>query len=159
MPYGTRGYGMGTYMATGDPFLGGILKGALKIGKGFVTGGPLGAIGAGVGILTGGKRAPAPPAVRLPMQMPVSMAPQQRFPTRPPRPGQMPGPPTPPGYGRKRRRMNPGNAKALRRAIRRQDAFVKLARGALKGSGYKIVSKGAGRSTRRDLPPGHTHVR
>lgn len=43
--------------------------------------------------------------------------------------------------GRKRRRMNPGNARALRRAIRRQDAFVKLARGALKGTNYTIVTR------------------
>ncbi len=43
------------------------------------------------------------------------------------------------------RRMNVGNAKALRRAIRRQSGFVKLARRALQGSGYRIVSKGAGR--------------
>lgn len=43
------------------------------------------------------------------------------------------------------RRMNVGNARALRRAIRRQSGFVKLARRALRGSGYSIVSKGAGR--------------
>ena len=43
------------------------------------------------------------------------------------------------------RRMNVGNARALRRAIRRQSGFVKLARRALQGSGYRIVSKGSGR--------------
>lgn len=41
---------------------------------------------------------------------------------------------------RKRRRINPANPKALRRAIRRQDGFVKLAKKALKGTGYRIVS-------------------
>lgn len=46
--------------------------------------------------------------------------------------------------GVKPRRMNVGNAKALRRAIRRQAGFVKLAKRALKGSGYKIVTKGSG---------------
>lgn len=47
---------------------------------------------------------------------------------------------------RKRRRMNPGNVRALRRAMRRQDAFVKLARRALKGSKYRIATVGSGRS-------------
>lgn len=47
----------------------------------------------------------------------------------------------------RRRRMNAGNAKALRRAIRRTDAFVRLSRGALKNTGFKIVSKSAGRMT------------
>jgi len=46
---------------------------------------------------------------------------------------------------RKRRRMNAGNAKALRRAIRRTDAFVGLAKSALKNTGFKIVSKSAGK--------------
>jgi len=54
------------------------------------------------------------------------------------------------GYYAKRRRMNPGNVKALRRAMRRQDSFVKLARRALKGSKYKITTVGSG-SRRRPL--------
>lgn len=48
------------------------------------------------------------------------------------------------GYPEKRRRMNVTNDKALRRAIRRTNGFVKLAKKALKGSGYKVVSKGSG---------------
>lgn len=60
--------------------------------------------------------------------------------------------------GRKRRRINPANPKALRRAIRRQDGFVKLARRALKGSGYTIVTRGS-RRPKADLGRGHTHVR
>ena len=52
--------------------------------------------------------------------------------------------------------MNVGNARALRRSIRRQTGFVKLARRALKGTGYRIATT---RSTRRDLPSGHSHVR
>lgn len=48
------------------------------------------------------------------------------------------------GAGSSRRRMNVANPKALRRAIRRQSGFVKLARRALKGSGYKITSRGMG---------------
>ena len=46
---------------------------------------------------------------------------------------------------KRRRRMNVTNDKALRRAIRRQTGFVKLARKALQGTGYKIVSKGSSR--------------
>lgn len=53
------------------------------------------------------------------------------------------------GLPMKRRRMNPANPKALRRAIRRQSGFVKLARRALKGSGYQIVSRGSRKPTVR----------
>jgi hypothetical protein len=42
----------------------------------------------------------------------------------------------------KRRRMNPANPKALRRAIRRTDGFVKLARRTLKGTGFTIARRG-----------------
>ncbi len=52
---------------------------------------------------------------------------------------------------RKRRRMNVGNAKALRRAIRRTDGFVTLARGALKNTGFKIVSKSSGKVSRATM--------
>ncbi len=51
----------------------------------------------------------------------------------------------------RRRRMNVGNAKALRRAIRRTDGFVRLARGALKNTGFKIVSKSSGKVSRATL--------
>jgi len=49
----------------------------------------------------------------------------------------------------RRRRMNPANPKALRRAIRRQTSFIRLARRALKGSGYTITARG---SRRRPSP-------
>jgi len=45
----------------------------------------------------------------------------------------------------RRRRMNVGNTKALTRAIRRTDGFVRLARRSLKNTGFKIVSKSAGK--------------
>jgi len=48
---------------------------------------------------------------------------------------------------RKSRRMNVGNTKALSRAIRRTDGFVNLSRRALKNTGFKIVSKSAGKMT------------
>ena len=66
------------------------------------------------------------------------------------------------GAPRKRRRMNVANPKALRKAIRRQDGFVKLARRALKGSGYTIVSRSS-RARRvqsiRESGPGSVNVR
>ena len=52
---------------------------------------------------------------------------------------------------RRRRRMNAGNAKALRRAIRRTDAFVRLSRSALKNTGFKIVSKSSGKVSRATM--------
>lgn len=51
----------------------------------------------------------------------------------------------------RRRRMNVGNAKALRRAIRRTDGFVRLAKSALKNTGFKIVSKSSGRVSRATM--------
>ncbi len=42
---------------------------------------------------------------------------------------------------KKRRRMNVGNTKALKRAVRRTDGFVKLAKDALKSTGFTVVSK------------------
>lgn len=53
--------------------------------------------------------------------------------------------------GPRRRRMNVGNAKALRRAIRRTDGFVRLAKSALKNTGFKIVSKSSGRVSRATM--------
>jgi len=52
------------------------------------------------------------------------------------------------GMPRKRRRMNVGNVKALRRATRRTDGFVRLARSSLKNTGFKVVSKSAGKVSR-----------
>lgn len=49
--------------------------------------------------------------------------------------------------GRKRRRMNPTNVKALNRAVRRTDAFVRVAKNALKNTGFKVVSKSSGKLT------------
>ena len=66
------------------------------------------------------------------------------------------------GLPPKRRRMNPGNAKALRRAIRRQESFVKLARKALKGTKYTISTRGASRPRRVHVTehgPGSVTVR
>jgi hypothetical protein len=49
-------------------------------------------------------------------------------------------------FGQKRRRrMNMANGKALNRANRRVDGFVRLARKSLKHTGYRIVTKGSGK--------------
>jgi len=42
------------------------------------------------------------------------------------------------GAHRKHRRMNPANPKALKRALRREAAFIHLAQSTLKGTGYHI---------------------
>ncbi len=54
-------------------------------------------------------------------------------------------------FAPRRRRMNAGNPKALRRAIRRQNAFVNLAKGALKNSGFKVVSTSSGKVSRATM--------
>lgn len=48
----------------------------------------------------------------------------------------------------RRRRMNVANPKALRRAIRRTDGFVKLARRTLKGTGFTIARRGLSKAAK-----------
>lgn len=50
------------------------------------------------------------------------------------------------GIGHRSRRMNYGNTKALNKAERRLKGFVKVARKALRHSGYTVVSKSKVRS-------------
>lgn len=170
MAYNKRGYGMTTYYAVGDPFLGGLIKGAGKfIGgvaktAGGIIGGPVGGILGGVGGILAPPKAQKPvPYTGPPINSKLAGGvPVMGIPGLPPTQTGMP-----PGYRvtkqgtvttRKRPRMNPGNAKALRRAMRREEAFVNMARKALKGSKYTITTRGS-RRPRRDLGPGHTHVR
>lgn len=136
----------------GDPGFFGSLFGGFKkvarVGLGFATGG----VGGGIaGLRTGGSRT-------RPTFTPRGIAPPQSIAAQSfrQRPGLIPavktffgGPSSigPAGMPRRRRRMNAGNAKALRRAIRRTDAFVRLSRSALKNTGFKIVSKSAGKLT------------
>lgn len=170
------GYGIykGDYLRSrrGDPGLFGFLgnvAGGIARAAGSVLPGPLGAAARGLGgILPGGSRssASAAPGGRvLTSYAPMTGAnmPGGLIPT----PGiggviqrMLPGGQT--GYMvKKRRRMNVTNPKALRRAIRRQAGFVKLARRALKGTGYTIVSRGS-RSRRtvnvRESGPGSVRV-
>ncbi len=91
-------------------------------------------------------------AVRSAFQPPRAVSIQRRVPTIGPVPRfvsprlsqQVDGRP-------RRRRMNVANDKALRRAIRRQAGFVKLAKRALVGTGFKIVSSSSGKVSQATL--------
>lgn len=58
---------------------------------------------------------------------------------------------------RKRRRMDPMNVKALRRATRRLAAFDREKKKVEKQ--LRLIAPRPARRSRRDAPPGHTHVR
>ena len=156
-----------TYGYAGDPgFLSGLWKGIKRIAPtviGGLIGGPVGAVVGGMGGVSGPKITPALPppgtvggAISFPGGTTFSGA---MIPGRgrlPPftatGPGVLPaggrgGTGAPSGYhfakdgsGRlvRNRRMNVANPRALRRAIRRTDGFVKLAKRALKGTGYAV---------------------
>lgn len=147
--YGTGGY------YRGDPgFLSSLWKGVKRVAAPIIGGMIAGPAGAAVGrAMTMPKPTPTFPAVGQQFLPPP--APGQRIGPPAPRPGGRTriGPPAaaagcpPSGYhlakdgsGRfvRNRRMNPSNPKALRRAIRRTDGFVKLAKRALKGTGYAV---------------------
>lgn len=163
----------------GDPGLfssiGKFLKKAIPVAAGFLAGGPVGAVMAGVA--SSAARGPAPSAAAL--VAPQVVAAPRALVKMPGLSGmvarQLPGGQSgygvPPGSGmqrqlaawpppRRRRRINPANPKALRRAIRRQAGFVKLAKRALKGSGYRIVSAGSQRRPSKimETGPGSVYV-
>jgi len=149
------------YMAGG--FLGDIFRKAISVAK--VIPGIGGVAGAIEGVLYPGTQQPA--IIRTPTGTPPMRGMGGPLPTLEPVPGikgglerLVPGGAT--GYEivlpAKKRRMNIANPKALRRAIRREQGFVKLAKRALKGTGHMVVTKGS-RAPRRDLGRGHTHVR
>jgi len=136
----------GSLSARGDPgFFGSLFSGIKKVGKAFVGATPLGAAIGAISEIKGGTDVPT-----------TFVRPVGRVPTVP-GPLQLTGGGTGRGVAlvrrpdgtvvRRRRRMNAGNAKALRRAIRRTDAFVTLSKSALKNTGFKIVSKSAGKMT------------
>lgn len=99
-----------------------ISKPAVKAVSGAIASG---AVGAGISAAWPGGSAPPGSA-----KVPGMKGRIQRF---------LPGGQT--GYYR-RRRMNPANPKALKRAIRREQGFIKLARRTLKGTGYSISRRG-----------------
>lgn len=156
-------YMAGDYYMAGGIFgsigkvLGGVAKTAIGAVGGALTGGPLGAISGALGA-SGILKAPT-------AQMPVlvkSQVPIMGIPGLPPTSTGLPPGTTVNAAGqlvRKRRRMNPANPKALRRAMRREEAFVKMARRALKGSKYTVSTRGSSRSRRDVIVPRHTQVR
>lgn len=161
-------YMAGDYYMAGGLFsgigkaLGGIAKTVVGGATGFLTGGPLGAVGGALkasGILGGAAPQVNTGAIQFPGG-PIPILGSSQL-----------GPPgvgvTAPGYKvnkqgmvvKARRRMNPANPKALRRAMRREEAFVRMARRSLKGSKYTISTRGSRRSRRDVIVPRHTQVR
>ncbi|MHC4067806.1 MAG: hypothetical protein ACYSUI_25330 [Planctomycetota bacterium] len=149
-------YYMGDYYQ-GDPFLGGLFKKVAGTVRGavggFLRGGPVSAITGGVaGAIGARSRLGRPSMTRLPVlrSTAVTRVPGIKGGLQRIVPGGATGLEVLDTIGvRKRRRMNVGNAKALRRAIRRMDGFVGLARKSLKHTNYKLVSKSAGRRSYR----------
>jgi len=152
----------GSGRIAGDPGFFDAFKGALG---GFISGGPLGAIkGAARGFrgrpaqtffppslpprqitgisATGFGIGGPPPAISLvstPSVIGTAAWPTNRDGT--PRRAKKDGTPW------KRPTMNPTNPKALMRAARRADSFVRVARRVLKNTGWKISSKSSGKMT------------
>lgn len=113
-------YAAGDYYRTGDPGLLSFAGGLLRRGLGMLPGG--GMVSAGLGALGVPKMA----LPRFPRGSGLGAAPVV---------GEI-------GMPRKRRRrMNYTNPKALKRAMKRQDGFVELAKKSLKGSDYQIVTR------------------
>jgi hypothetical protein len=127
MPYGPRTY-------RGDPgILGSIWSGVRRIGSSVLRASPVGqAYRYGSSVYSGLRGRPSASSFAAPGGARMGGKPGSK-----PAGEKM--------LGKKRRRINPANPKALRRAIRRQEGFVKLARKALKGTGYKISRAGSSR--------------
>ena len=160
MPYGRSRLTAAAQI--GDPFLGGLVRGiggvlggGLRIASRLLPG-PIGGIaGIAGGILAGGRPS------RIQQVLP---APQVLIPTAGIRRA---GSPRLPGGGRqasripgepgRRRRMNPLNVKAVRRSTRRLAAFQREAKKVEKQ--LRKIAPSPRRSSRRDLAPGHGHVR
>lgn len=139
-------YGAGDYYGAGGlgSFLGGVVRTVGGAVGGFATGGITGAIGGAIRGATGGSAQPrlSSSGRKQLVVPPVAITPGAFLPGGEPLVS-MAG-------GRRRRRMNYANGKALTRANRRVDGFVRLARKSLKHTNYKIVTKQASsRSSRR----------
>jgi len=132
-------YGAGDYYGAGGlgSFFGRIGRGAI----GFATGGPVGAVS---GLLSPGGGGGLPRAGSIPLPGGRRMNPLA----------------APPGGGpfiegmprRKRRRVNYTNQKALRRANRRVDGFVKEVKKSLKHTNYTLVTKGSRSRSSKKAP-------
>ena len=153
MPYGRSRLTASAQL--GDPFLGGLVRGIGRAVGGFVRGGPLGALGA----VIGGRPQPQalpPPQILVPRPpgRQIGLLNIQRgggatAATR--------GAPRMPGEPGRRRRMNPLNVKAVRRSTRRLAAFQREAKKVEKQ--LRKIAPQRRSSSRRDLGPGHRHVR
>jgi hypothetical protein len=135
--YRARGdYGVRYRRGRGDPGFFGTLGSVL---------GTVGKVAAGIGLIPPPIAAAAgvvknivsptrPPSVQLPTSLPMNAeVPITAI----------------PGLGRKRRRMNPGNTKALNRAIRRVSSFGSLVQRSKKSVAKANRALNPGRSSRR----------
>lgn len=118
----------------GDPFLGSLLPVIAKLGGSLVKRAFSKTVKAAPAILAAGAAGRALVPIAPPGQIPV---PGMKGAVQRALPGGQTG-----FMPRKRKRMNVANPKALRRAIRRQEGFIKLARRTLKGTGYVIKRTG-----------------
>jgi len=140
-----------TSRAAGDPGFFDVLKTIGRFAAPFIPGGSI--VSSGIDAITGrGRRGGIPQIPNIGIQGTRPFAGPGGKTIGGPIPKSMGGP--------GRRRMNPMNTKALTRANRRIDSFVKHTKKILKNTNFKLVSKSTGsRSSKRDLGRGHTHVR
>lgn len=124
-------YGRGGILDFAKKAVGTIARGAV----GFVTGGPLGAVSAVLPRL--------PSASVVPQSLPSFTIPTAGGGVNVTPSAILPGGVPFLSRGRRRRRINAGNIKALKRAVRRQDAFVSAVRTSLKHTNYTLVTKGS----------------
>ena len=139
----------------GDPFLGGLVRGIGRAVGGFVRGGPLGAL---AGVLGGQPQAVQPIRQAPPLVLqPQPVRPIGTFRAGSPRLAAGRPASRLPGEPGRRRRMNPLNVKAVRRSTRRLAAFQREAKKVEKQ--LRKIAPQRRSSSRRDLGPGHRHIR
>ena len=158
MPYRTP-----SQKLVGDPGIFGTLGKILGTGLKAVGGIIPGPFGIPARVI-GGVLAPSQRPTQTPPFQPPMVRPGQGFifpPTvqgRPTGTVQTVGGGTALAFGqKKRRRMDPMNVKALRRATRRLAAFDREKKKVEKQ--LRLIAPRPARRSRRDSPPGHTHVR
>jgi len=125
MPYGRSR--LTASAQVGDPFLGGLIKGIGKVASkvGGLLPGPAGILVGGAGGLLAGKKRSLPGVGSFaPTRRPIDI--NLPFSGRPGAGITVLGGGEP--QKKKRRRMNPTNIKALRRAVRREEAFIRAAK-------------------------------
>lgn len=157
------GYRTPSQKLAGDPgifgTLGKIFGGVAKVGVSLLPG-PIGIAARGVTSLLGGTTRPGTPTFTPPVVRPggsLLQFPKFTEGAGARTPGAVRGFPPPGGVQRKRRRMDPMNVKALRRATRRLAAFDREKKKVEKQ--LRLIAPRPARRSRRDAPPGHTHVR